>query len=71
MRTSDNPSSHCIIGGPLPHRAQAAPSGVVSIDPQTVSSYQPRCRGRWLLPSTGSPAAIHAFLPSPYSHTFA
>ena len=49
---------------------QAEPSGVVGIDP-TVFPYQPRCRGPRLLPSTGSPAAIHAFLPSPYSRTFA
>jgi trehalose synthase len=57
--------------GSLPHGAQARPGGVGNIDPQTVTSYQPRCRDRQLLPSTGSPAAIHAFLPSPYSHTFA
>ena len=56
--------------GPLPRGAQAEPSGVVGIDP-TVFPYQPRCRCRRLLPSTGSPAAIHAFLPSPYSRTFA
>src|SRR5215208_6496255 len=39
--------------------------------PHLQGSYQPRCRGRRLLPSTGTPAAIHAFLPSLYSHTFA
>jgi hypothetical protein len=49
---------------------ERTPSGVVSIDAQTVS-YQRRCLGPRLLPSTGSPAAIHAFLPSPYSHKFA
>jgi trehalose synthase len=57
--------------GSLPHGAQARPGGVGNIDPQTVTSYQPHCRDRQLLPSTGSPAAIHAFLPPPYSHTFA
>src|SRR5215217_5665177 len=49
--------------------AQAELSGVVSIDP-AVCSYQPRCGCRRRLPSTGSPAAIHAFLPSSYSRTF-
>jgi hypothetical protein len=50
--------------------SRAEPSGVASIDP-AVSFYQPRCRDCRLLPSTGSPAAIHAFFPSPYSRTFA
>jgi hypothetical protein len=49
--------------GSLPHGARVRPGGVGNIDPQTVTSYQPHCRDRQLLPSTGSPAAIHVFLP--------
>ncbi len=53
----------------LPRGARAELSGVESND-HAVRSHQPRCRGRRLLPSTGSPDAIHAFLPSPYSRMF-
>jgi hypothetical protein len=53
----------------LTRGAWAELSGVESND-HTVRSHQPRCRGRRLLPSTGSPDAIHALLPSLYSRTF-